>query len=109
MNSKKQYSKEPYQRLPIEWDRIKFVPGELVVQFNGHMEEKQAEEIFRNLGCKSLRYSKTFDTYHLKIEDGKSVQDKVNLFNKDARVKWAEPNILLEQPKPIRKGERGNE
>ena len=67
------------------------------------------EALFEKLGCSQISHSEMFNTYHLKINSKKSVKEMVEAYNADPRVKWAEPNAIFEQPKPIYEGGEGNE
>lgn len=82
------------------------IPSELLIRYNGEMPDDMT---FKNI---SLRLIKNFDLpdtmkessagalCHVAIESGQSVDQAIELLQKDGRVAYVEPNYLVTTPRP---------
>ncbi|MBN2120573.1 MAG: S8 family serine peptidase [Candidatus Omnitrophica bacterium] len=73
-----------------------YVPAEILVRFQPEVTSGQAESIIEDYGCRVLKAIKPIKVYHLSIPEGIQVQEMVDILKKDSRVKYAEPNHILE-------------
>jgi len=76
-------------------EESKYVAGELLVKFKPEVKAEDIPKIIKEeYHCEILDVIKGLDVYRLKIPAGKKVSEMVELLSKDARVKYAEPNII---------------
>ena len=67
------------------------VEGEMMVKFKPDVGKDVAEKSYQEKGCQLIHVIDELGIYRLKIPQGKTVLEMVALFQKDPRVKWAEP------------------
>ncbi len=73
----------------------KYVEGEILVKFKPEVSPEEIAKIIKEeYQCEVLDVIKELDVYRLKVPRGKKVPEMVELFSRDERVKYAEPNII---------------
>lgn len=73
----------------------RYVEGEILVKFKPEVDVDEIARIIKEeYQCEVLDVIKGLDVYRLKVPRGKKVPEMVELLNKDARVKYAEPNMI---------------
>ena len=76
--------------------QARYVEGEIMVKFKEGIPKDEAANIIQSLGCRQIKHIDGLEIYCLSISSGKSVAEMVDLFQKDPRVKYAQPNYICE-------------
>ncbi len=75
--------------------RREYVEGEILVKFKPEVNSEDISKIVKEeYSCEIIDIIKGIDVYRLRIPADKKVPEMLELLNKDARVKYAEPNVI---------------
>ncbi len=72
----------------------KYVPGEIIVQFNPGVSEDMVRKINRGNGTSVLSVSKRGKFKRLRVPRNKTVEEMVAIYSKNPNVDYAEPNYM---------------
>lgn len=91
-------SMRPVPRSPGVTGGSAYMPGEVIVAFNGSVELQEAERVLKAGGAvaaRSGRMARLAQKYLVTLEPGMSVEAAVEQFNKMPGVDYAEPNGIF--------------
>ena len=71
-----------------------YVPGEIIVKFRKGLSKAAAASMISKHGAVTLRASRRGGFKRLKIPKGKKVSELVQIYRKDPRVEYVEPNYI---------------
>lgn len=71
-----------------------YVSGEILVKFKGDVQKQSIEKIIKYEGADVIRHIKGIDVYHLRLKEGQSVRQAIDIFLRYPEVEYAEPNYL---------------
>ncbi|MFH1782581.1 MAG: S8 family serine peptidase [Candidatus Omnitrophota bacterium] len=72
----------------------KYVPGEIIVKFNPGVSGRAIAEINSRHGASVISTSRFAGFKRLKIPRGKSLEEMVEIYNRNPNVEYAEPNYI---------------
>lgn len=75
-----------------EPDHPRYVPGEVLVKFRSGISQKVARSSHRSLGSRTIKRFKRVDVDHVKIPEGWSVEETIEMYTLDPDVEYVEPN-----------------
>ena len=75
-----------------EKKRLKYVPGELLVKFRSGVSRHLARATHRFLGSRAIKRFRRINVEHIKIPEGWSVEEALEIYLDDPDVEYAEPN-----------------
>jgi thermitase len=71
-----------------------FVSGEILVRFKDGVSEAEIEAMIQSYGGQVLDYIRPLKVYHLKIPEGRSVEEVIDLYANDPRCEHVERNYI---------------
>ena len=69
-----------------------YVEGEALIVFKKHVSRSEAESIHKRLGSKILKHIKSINGDLVKIREGLTVEEAIQVYQAEESVKYAEPN-----------------
>jgi len=72
-----------------------YVEGELLVKFKEGVPEEKIQEILKSEGASIIRYIDSIKVYHIKLKEGKSVEDAIEDFKEIKEIEYSEPNYKV--------------
>ena len=72
--------------------RLKYVPGELLVKFRPAVSRHLARATHRYFGSRAIKRFRRINVDHIKIPEGWSVEEALEIYQDDPDVEYAEPN-----------------
>lgn len=71
-----------------------YANGEILVKFKEDVQKQRIEDIIMHEGASIIKHLKGIDVYHLKLKEGQSVRQAIDIFSTYPEVQYAEPNYL---------------
>ena len=100
-----QKPKTAEQGKPTVQEGKEYVEGEILVKFKPETTDSIINEVNKGFGTSILKKSDYTETYRIKIPEGKSVEEMVELYKKSVYVEFAEPNRIVKISPIEKKGE----
>ena len=72
--------------------KAQYVPGELLVKYRPSARKAALEDSQRQRGVSTLRTFESIRVRHLKLPDGMTVEEALEIYRDDPDVAYAEPN-----------------
>ena len=88
--------KEMEEKTPQINAQNKYAPGEILVKFKTGMSEAEINNMLTLYGSSIIKHVKEIDVYHLKIPSTSTVPEMVELYSKNPKCHYAEPNYIGE-------------
>lgn len=73
----------------------RFAEGELLVRFKDEVSADAAREIIAKSGAAVIKLIEAIKVYHIRLPEGKGVEDAVKEFSAMPEVQYAEPNYIM--------------
>ncbi|GFO62801.1 S8 family serine peptidase [Geomonas paludis] len=76
--------------------RKKYREGELLVKFKAGVPSERKKNLHKKHGAEKLKEFEALRLHHLKLKKGMTVEEAVKLYQADADVQYAEPNMVFQ-------------
>jgi len=71
-----------------------YVPGELLVKYRASARRASLEDFHRQRGISTLRTFRSISVRHMKLPEGMTVKEAMEIYQDDPDVEYAEPNYV---------------
>jgi subtilisin family serine protease len=84
----------PISLFSQETKKSEYVPGELLVKFRSGVSTRRAQDTHRFLGSTAIKRFSRINVDHIKIPEGWSVEEALEIYLDDPDVEYVEPNYI---------------
>jgi len=81
--------------VPISKESHKYIPGEILIKFKDGTGMQRIKSIQKIIGLITIRVVPKLNIYHMKIQNGSSVEEVIKRLKGFKEVEYAEPNYIV--------------
>jgi hypothetical protein len=80
---------------PIDKESHKYIPGEILIKFKDGTDVESIKTIQERLGLTTIKVVPKLNIYHMKIQNGSSVEEVMRRLQSFREVEYSEPNYIV--------------
>jgi len=80
---------------PIGKESHKYIPGEILIKFKDGTDVQSIKAIQERLGLTTIKVVPKLNIYHMKIQNGSSVEEVMKSLQSFREVEYSEPNYIV--------------
>ena len=80
---------------PIGIESHKYIPGEILIKFKDGTDVQSIKTIQERLGLTTIKVVPKLNIYHMKIQNGSSVEEIMKRLQSFREVEYSEPNYIV--------------
>ena len=73
----------------------KYIPGEILIKFKDGTDVKSIKTVQERLGLTTIKVVPKLNIYHMKIQNGSSVEEVMKRLQSFREVEYSEPNYIV--------------
>ena len=80
---------------PIGIESHKYIPGEILIKFKDGTDVQSIKTIQERLGLTTIKVVPKLNIYHMKIQNGSSMEEVMKRLQSFREVEYSEPNYIV--------------
>jgi hypothetical protein len=81
---------------PIGKESYNYIPGEILIKFKDSTDLQSIKTIQKRLGLRTIKVVPKLKIYHMKIQNGSSVEEVMKRLQGFLEVEYSEPNYIVD-------------